>query len=321
MRRRDLIARLALAGAMPGIAVAQQPQSMRRVAILTSGANADRPIFGAFREELRRLGYIEGATIAVTIHLARGDTAWLEALAHAIVRDAPDVIVADGGPAAMALHDLTRDIPIVAIGGLEPPLRDLANSLARPSGNVTGIATYTLELGVKQVELLHELIPAARRIGATGTFTEQGRRALSDAGARLGLAIRWIDSQTTADIERDLAPAALADVEGLVVTQNATLAALSALVVAKINAAGKPAIYGEREYLESGGLATYGFDFVAEYRRLASFVDRILRGASPGLLPIERPQRLTLAINLRTAHALGITVPPSLLLRADEVVE
>jgi putative ABC transport system substrate-binding protein len=186
---------------------------------------------------------------------------------------------------------------------------------------VTGIATYPVEVGVKQIELLHELVPAARRLAATGTFTPQAREALSAAAATFGLTVRRIDCQTAADIERDLAPAALADVEGLAVTQNPALTALSALVVARINATEKPAIYGEREYLDAGGLMTYGVDFVSEYRRLAGFVDRILRGTSRGVLPIERPERLALTVNLRTARALSITIPPSLLLRANEVIE
>jgi putative ABC transport system substrate-binding protein len=322
MRRRDLIVRMVLASAMPGVAAAQHPQGIRRVAILTLGANRARPVFTAFREELQRLGYVEGRTIAIAIHLAEGNAERLDPLAQTIVRGAPDVTVADGSAAAIALRAATHDIPIVAIGGIDPLLRPLATSLARPGGNLTGISTYSVELGIKQLELLHELAPAASRIGALGTVTtQQARHALSEAGTALGLTVRWIDSQTAADVERDLAPQALADVDALVVTQSPALSALSALVVAQINACGKPAIYGEREYIDAGGLATYAIDFVVEYRRLAGFVDRILRGATPSALPIERPERLAMAINLRTARALGITVPPSLLLRADEVIE
>jgi putative ABC transport system substrate-binding protein len=291
------------------------------VAILSQGSNEARPVFTAFRAELRERGYIEGGTIAIEFHLAHGSTERLAPLAQAIARDRPEVVLADGGEAASAMHTATREIPIVAIGGIDPRQRVLVESLARPGGNVTGITTFTNELPVKQLELLIEIAPMARRIGAVGTQGAQQRHVIEESAASRGLGLRFIYGTTVADVARELAPAALADVAGLVLAQNPVLSAISALVVAQINAARKPAVYAEREYIDVGGLATYGIDFVTAFRRLADYVDRILRGANPAGMPIERPERVELAVNLRTARTLGIAIPPSVLARADEVIE
>jgi putative ABC transport system substrate-binding protein len=322
MKRRAFLAALALAGsAHADLAVAQSPRAPARIAILTLGSNPSRPVFEAFRAELRERGHVEGRDIAIEFHMAHGSLERLAALAQAIVRTSPTVVLADGGAAASAIHAATREIPIVAVGSIDPMVRALAASLARPGGNLTGIATFNVELTVKQLELLHEIVPSARRAGVVGIQTDQARRAFAQAAEARRLVVRFIASPAAADVGTALAPAALADVDGLVLSQNPALTALSGPVVERINAGGKPAVYAEREYLESGGLVTYGIDFVAIYRRLAGYVDRVLRGASPAEMPIERPERLELAVNLRTARALAITIPPSVLTRADEVIE
>jgi ABC-type uncharacterized transport system substrate-binding protein len=203
------------------------------VAILSQGSNEARPVFTAFRAELRERGYIEGGTIAIEFHLAHGSTERLAPLAQAIARDRPEVVLADGGEAASAMHTATREIPIVAIGGIDPRQRVLVESLARPGGNVTGITTFTNELPVKQLELLIEIAPMARRIGAVGTQGAQQRHVIEEAAASRGLGLRFIYGTTVADVARELAPAALADVAGLVLAQNPVLSAMSALVVAQ----------------------------------------------------------------------------------------
>jgi putative ABC transport system substrate-binding protein len=321
MRRRTLLVGIALVATAGTDNAAAQRRGVPRVAILSSGSNEARAVFEAFRAELRARGYIEGRTIAIELHLGDGSVERLAGRARAIVRDPPAVVLADDGPSVDAIYAATREIPIVAVGSIDPTLGAFAVSLARPGGNVTGITTFPAELAVKQLEILHEIVPSARRIGVLGAQRAQTRRALEEAAASYGLALRSIDVAAASDAERELAPGALVNVDGLVVARSPVSSAMSGLVVAQINAAGKPAIYGEREFVAVGGLATYGVDYVAVFRRLADYVDRILRGANPAEMPIERPERLELAVNLRTARALGITIPQALLARADQVIE
>jgi putative ABC transport system substrate-binding protein len=322
MRRRTLIAGIALAAAAGADdASAQRARGVPRVAILSSGSNEACLVFGAFRAELRSRGHAEGRTIAIEFYLGDGSVERLAALAQAIVRAPPAVVLADDGPSVDAIYAATREIPIVAVGSIDPTLGAFAVSLTRPGGNVTGVTTFPAELAVKQLEILHEIVPSARRIGVLGARRAQTRRALEEAAASYGLALRSIDVATASDAERELARGALVDVDALVVARSPVSSAMSEFVVALVNASGKPAVYGEREFVVVGGLATYGVDYVAVFRRLADYVDRILRGANSAEMPIERPERLELAVNLRTARALGITIPQALLARADEVIE
>ncbi len=323
MRRRAIIVGLTGAAALTARSVAcaqQPPQRIPRVVILSRASTEARPVFAAFRDGLRALGWIEGRNIVLEFHLAHGDAARLTALAQAIARDGADVVLADGGVAA-TIHAATRTIPIVAIGGMDVTPSILAASLARPGGNVTGIATFTNETALKQLEVLHELAPSARRIGAIASTLGQLRPALEEAASSLGLTLRFIDIANSGDVARELAPAALGDVDGLLVAASPVVAALSALVVARIDASRKPAVYAEREFIDAGGLISYGIDHSDLFRRLAGYVDRILKGANPAEMPIERPVRIQLIVNLQTARALGLTIPPVLLARADEVIE
>ncbi len=298
----------------------QPPRRIPRVAILSPGSSEARPVFAAFRDGLRALGWIEGRNIVLEFHFAHGDAARLTALAQAIARDGPAaVVLADGGAAAAAMQAATRTIPIVAIGAIDVSPGVLIASLARPGGNVTGITTFTSEVLLEQLEILHQLAPSARRIGVVGTG--QARRDLEEAASSLGLTLRFIGIANSGDVARELAPEAIGDVDGLLVAASPVLAALSALVVGRINANGKPAVYQERDFIDAGGLASYGVDFSAVFRQLAGYVDRILKGANPAEMPNERPVRIELIVNLKTARALGLTIPPVLLARADEVIE
>jgi putative tryptophan/tyrosine transport system substrate-binding protein len=216
-------------------------------------------------------------------------------------------------------HDVATFL--VAVTG-DPVALGLAVSLAHPGGNVTGIATFSTELAAKLLELLREIVPSARRIGVVNvSIGADANRALEDRAAALGVALRRLTFQTQIEAERVLSPAALGNVDGLVVPSSAPLARLSTTVVRLINAAGKPAVYAERDYIAAGGLALYGHDIDDAFRRSASVVDRVLKGANPADTPFEQPTRIALVVNLKAAKALGLTIPQSVLLRADELIQ
>ena len=297
------------------------PRRIMRIAVLSPGTSETRSVFKAFRAQLRALGYEEGRDVVLDFHLASGSER-LAALAQAIAaRNGTDLVLADGRFAAQAMVSASRTIPIVAVTG-DPVAYGFAVSLAHPGGNVTGIATLSTELGAKQLELLREVVPSARRIGVVNpSMGAPAYRVLEDRAASLGMALRRLAFQTQIDAERVLAPAALGNVDGLVVPPSALLAGLSATVVRLVNASGKPAIYAERDFIAAGGLVMYGHDLDDAFRRSASLVDRVLKGASPADTPFEQPTRVALVVNLKTAKALGITIPQLLLQRADEVIQ
>jgi putative ABC transport system substrate-binding protein len=292
-----------------------------RIAVLSPGTSETRSVFTAFRTQLRALGYEEGRDVLLEFHLASGSER-LAALAQAIAaRNGTDLVLADGRFATQAMVSASRTIPIIAVTG-DPVAFGFAVSLAHPGGNVTGIATLSTELAAKQLELLREIVPLARRIGVVNvSFSAAGYRALEDRAASLGAALRRLTFQTQVDAERVLTPAALGNVDGLVVPPSALLAGMSATVVRLINAAGKPAVYAERDFIAAGGLVMYGHDIDDAFRRSASIVDRVLKGSSPADTPFEQPTRVALVVNLKTAKALGLTIPQAVLLRADELIQ
>jgi putative ABC transport system substrate-binding protein len=320
--RRGVVTGLLGALGAAGARAQAQPQA-RRLAFLTSGANEARPAFQAFRTRLRKLGWVEGGNLALSFHLARGaGLERLQPLARTIAAAGVDAILADGRVATQAMAAETRSIPIVSIMGLDPTALGLATSLAHPGGNVTGISMFTDSLNPKRLELLRELVPSCRRVGVVyASAGEAAQRHAMDAGLALGLDMHRVFIDTLAEIDRALSPAALAGLDALAVSSDGLLDASPEPVVSHINAAGKPAIYPDRDYVEVGGLAAYGVNMADAFQRLAGFVDRILRGANPAEMPIERPDRFEFLVNLKTAKALGLAIPPPLLGRADEVIE
>jgi len=292
-----------------------------RIAVLSPGTSETRSVFTAFRTQLRALGYEEGRDVVLEFHLASGSER-LAALAQTIAAgNCTDLVLADGRYAAQAMVSVSRTIPIVAVTG-DPVALGLAVSLAHPGGNVTGIATLSTELAAKQLELLREIVPSARRIGVVDVSIGAATyRVLEDRAASLGAVLRRLTFQTQIDAERVLAPAALGNLDGLLAPPSALLARFSATVVRLVNAAGKPAVYAERDFIAAGGLVMYGHDIDDAFRRSASIVDRVLKGASPADTPFEQPTRVALVVNLKTAKALGLTIPQAVLLRADEVIQ
>ncbi|HSC63716.1 MAG TPA: ABC transporter substrate-binding protein [Caldimonas sp.] len=292
-----------------------------RIAILSPGANESRSIFTAFRRQLRALGYEEGRDVVLEFHFARGNEQ-LAALAQDIVRKGVDVVLADGRLAAKAMQAASRTVPVVAVAG-EPVLNGLAASLVRPGGNVTGVATMAVELGAKQLEFLREILPAARRIGIVDASKSPGvaYRSFEERAAALRVALRRIVIETQADAERELAPEALRDIDGLVMPANALIGGLIAPLVRLVEVARKPAIYGEKDFVAAGGLVFYGFDIDEAFRRCAGVVDRVLKGADPATTPFEQPTRIGLVVNVKAARALGLRFPYAVIARADEVIQ
>ena len=299
----------------------QRPRRIAKVAILSPGMSEARSVFTAFRSRLRELGYEEGRDVVLEFHFAKGSEG-LAALAQTIAREGADVVLADGGLAARAMHAASPTVPIVTVTS-DPVGNGLAASLARPGGNVTGVASLGPELMPKQLELLREILPSARRIGviAVSMSPETTYRAIEERAASLGVALRRIVIRTQVDAERELAPTALGDVDGFVLGPNAIIAGLSAPLVRLINAAGEPAIYGDRDFVAAGGLVFYGFDIDEAFRLCARVVDRVLKGANPATTPFEQPTRIALVLNLKSARTLGLKFPPSVIARADEVIQ
>ena len=199
----------------------------------------------------------------------------------------------------------------------------MAVSLARPGGNVTGVATMAAELVSKQLEFLREILPTARRLGVVEVSMSAGAvyRANEERAASFGVALRRIVIRTQVDAERELAPTALGDVDGLVLGSNAIIGGLSATLARLVHAAGKPAIYGDRDFVAAGGLVFFGFDIDDSFRLCASVVDRVLKGANPATTPFEQPTRIALVLNLKSARTLGLKFPPSVIARADELIQ
>ena len=323
MRRRELIAGLAaiLVTAAPG--VAQQPTKLPRVGVLTP-ADSDRiAIFEAFRQGLREHGYVEGRDIVLEFRLARGDYAALPRLAAELVTLRVDVIVTDGGIAgAKAAAAATKTIPIVMGTSGDPVAQGIVPNLARPGGNVTGFTLLPTELNVKRLELLRTAFADAAAVGVLlnpgNSASELGFRVAAAAAPPLGLTIVRIEAADPEALQA-IRPETLPG--PLLVLPDAMFWNRRREILALAAAARAPALYPEREYAEDGGLMAYGPSVPDNFRRAAGYVDRILKGADPGELPIQQPAKFEFVVNLWTGRALGLDIPVSVLARADEVIE
>jgi ABC-type uncharacterized transport system substrate-binding protein len=315
-----------VAFALPLAALGQQPANTpRRIAVLSPVRN---PLFEVFRVQLRKLGYAEGRDIWFDFRIANAHINRLPVLAEELVSEGVvDAIIAESTPAAVAASRATKTIPIIAYIAVDPVAAGLAESLARPGRNVTGISFLTEELNAKRVELFHEIFPLAKRLAAIATTASSranspgNLRALQDAARELGLTVDVITVGDPARLRRELEAASLAGFDGFILLPDIVLTAHTTEVIALLEATGKPTIYNTRMQAEAGGLISYGQDSKKSYERLASQLDQVLRGTAPNGMPFERPTKFELVINPKTAKALGLTIPPSLLARADEVIE
>ena len=312
------------AATCPIAACAQQPAKVFRIGVLSLADQTSTKIFDAFRQGLHDLGYVEGQNITIEYRLAAGDFSRLPAIAGELVRLPVDVIVVDGGTnVAQIAHDATPTIPLVGALGPDPVAAGLAASLAHPGGNITGFAGFGVELSGKRLQLLKEAFPQISRIAALSSPADpmSNRRATVAAARTLGVQLRTIEVATPDEISAGFEAAATGGAEALVVLPNAIFWNQRARIVALAAQYRTPAIYPEREYADDGGLFAYGPSVPDSFRRMAGYVDKILKGAKPGDLPVEQPTKFDLVVNTRTAKALGVTIPPTVLASVDEVVE
>jgi putative tryptophan/tyrosine transport system substrate-binding protein len=326
MRRRTLVSAF-LAGLVLCAApvLAQQPVSPR-VGILTPAESDQTPIFEAFRRGLKDLGYTEGRNIAIEFRSARGNSALLPRLAAELVALPVDIIVTDGAAAARVAQEATRRIPIVmGTSGIDPVALGLVPSLRRPGGNLTGFTLMHGQLGEKRVDLVRTLAPEAKALTVLVNPVPGSDLSVSliqSSALTVGMAVRSIEAATPEAL-RALRPGDLlaSGNPPLLVVGDAMFWNNRQTIVDLVNAARVPALYPEREYAESGGLMAYGAYVPDNFRAAAGYVHRILKGENPADLPIQEPVKVELIINLKTAKALGMEIPVSLLGRADQVIE
>jgi ABC-type uncharacterized transport system substrate-binding protein len=324
MRRRAFITLLGGVAAWPLAARAQPSGRPARVGILTHGGELANPLFDTFRQEMRRLGYVEGRTLVLEFRSAAGADR-LPELAAELVHLPVDVIVVEGTPAARAAKQATSSIPIIMGVVAEPVETGLVTNLARPDGNITGFTALTPELGTKRLGLLKEAFPNMERVGVLLNPRNPANAlelALTkQAAATLGLAVEVAEAARREAIAAALDQLQERGVSALVVLPDSVYFNEHKYIVLVVTAKRLPAIYPDRVYAEAGGMIFYGPDVRDNFRRAADYVDRILKGAKPGDLPVQQPTKFELIINVAIAKAIGVTMPSGLLARADEVIE
>jgi putative ABC transport system substrate-binding protein len=326
IRRREFIAGLGSAAAWPVLARAQQPERMRRIGVFAN-FTVDDPRSAwlmAFLQELQRLGWSEGRNIRFDIRWAGSDIEPYRAVAAELLALEPDVILALGNSVAGTLLQGTRAVPIVFVGPIDPVGGGLVASLARPGGNATGFAAPEYAFSAKWLELLKEIAPRVTRVAVLRNTSLAGAGqfgAIQNAAPSFGVELRPFDARDISEVERALPAFAREPNSGLIVTASASAFSHRATIVALAARYRLPAVYPNRAYATAGGLISYQFDQVNSFRRAAGYVDRILKGEKPADLPVQAPTKFETVINVKTAKALGLAVPQSILLRADEVIE
>jgi len=330
MKRRTFITLLGGAAAgWPQAARAQQAERVRRIGLLQGLAESDPEAQArnvAFRQALEALGWTEGRNIRIDYRFAGGDPARVQAYATELVNAAPDLIVGHSTPVAAALKQATRTIPIVLVAVNDPLGQGFVASLARPGGNITGFAFVEFTMVGKWLELLKEMAPGIRQVALvfnplTAPYYRVYLRQLGAAPATLGAELAAAPVRDEAEIEAAVAALAREPAGALIAAPDPFTNAHRGLIMALAGRHRLPAVYAFREFVAEGGLMSYGPDTIDMARRSASYVDRILKGAAPAELPVQQPIKFELAINLKTAKALGLNVPAFLQQRADEVIE
>ena len=308
--------------------LAQSPAKVPRIGVLLLGASSDNPEFlDAFRQGLRELGWVEGQNIAIAPRYAEGEPDRLATLAAEFVRLKVDVILAGNPLAVQAAQHATTELPIVMAGVGDAVSLGLVASLARPGRNLTGPSEQYADLALKWLELLKEAVPQASRVGVLTLSTlwpvqSEPWQALQQRAETMRVTLHRVEVREPSDFESAFAGMPQEHVEALLVLPHPLVLRHRTRLVALAAERHLPTIWGPfRECVDVGGLMAYGPSLRAQYRRTAYFVDKILKGAKPADLPVEQPTKFELVLNLKTAKALGITMPPSLLLLADEVIQ
>jgi putative ABC transport system substrate-binding protein len=328
VRRREVIGLLGGAAAWPLAARAQKGEPMRRIGMLLPAAPDDAEFqswVGAFLQGLAQSGWITGRNIRIETRWTKFDSEETRKYAAELVALAPDAIVATGNSTVGPLLQLTRTVPIVFPAASDPVAFGLVESLARPGGNATGFMSFEIGISAKWLELLKEIAPGVKRaavLRTLATATGPGQfGAMQAVAPSLRVELRPIDTRDAGEIERAVVAFASEPNGGLIAATAGGVLKHRELIVALAARHHLPAIYAYRSHVMSGGLMSYGTDNLDQYRRAAGYVDRILKGEKPADLPVQAPTKYELVINLKTAKALGLEVPPTLLARADEVIE
>jgi len=328
MKRRHFITLLGGAAAWPIAALPQPSHRLRRIGVLM-GLKADDPEgqarLAAFAQGLQQADWMIGQNVRIDYHWGAGNADLMRTQAAELVASAPDVILAHSSAAVAPLLQQSRTIPIVFTLVADPVGAGYVNSLANPGGNVTGFTNFEYSIGGKWLELLKEIAPNVNRVAVLReSFVASGPGqfgAIQSAAQRQGVELRPIDLQNAVDIERDITLFAQNADGGLIVTGSPAATVHRQLINTLVLRHRLPIVFNSRFYVANGGLISYGPDFVDQFRRAANYVDRILKGESPANLPVQSPTKYELVINLKTAKALGIAIPPAMLGRADDVVE
>jgi len=290
-----------------------------------SSPSLESNLVDAFREGLRQHGYVEGQNLVIKYQWAEGHEERYAGLARELVRLKPDVILTAGTPGTLAAKQATRSIPIVAASAGDPVAAGLVSSLAKPGGNVTGLSTLGPELEGKRLELFKQAVPNLSRVVALlnpdNPFTTIAWKATQSAAKILGVSLQPVEAGNLNDLDVALATIKKARPDGLIVVPDRVLLAYRAPIVQFIATNGVPGMFPFPEFAQEGGLMAYGPDYTDVFRRAATYVNKILKGAKPADLPVEEPTKFELVINMKAAKALGLTIPQSLLVRADRVIE
>jgi len=308
------------------LAARAQPKAMPVIGVLSTGSPSASwgPIMDAFRQGLSEAGYVEGQNVAIEYRWAEGHYDRLPALAADLVGRKVDLIMANSPPSALAAKNATSTIPIVFRGGPDPVRDGLVASLARPGGNLTGVITTATELTAKRLELLSELVPRARVIALLvnpNSTAERVIRDVQEAARTKGLQLHVLKARSESEIDTAFASLVQLHAGALVVGADPFLSGQREQLVALASRRAVPSIYAWREFAASGGLISYGPRLTSAFRLVGHYAGKVLKGAKPADLPIEQPTKFELVINLKTAKGLGLTIPPSLLQRADQVIE
>ena len=328
MRRRQFIKLFAgSAVAWPLVSRAQQPEQVRRIGVLIPLAADDpegKTRLAAFLQGLQQLGWADGRNVRIDIRWAGAKADDIRKHAAELAELAPDVILAHGTSTVRPLIQATRTVPIVFVNVIDPVGAALVDSLARPGGNATGFIQFEYGISGKWLELLKEIAPGVRRVAVLRDAANSGTGqfgALQSIAPSMGVELRPVNVGEASEIERTITSFARSPNGGLIQTGSSLATAHRQLIVTLAARYKLPAVYSTRFFVKGGGLISYGADFIDQYRRAAVYVDRILKGEKPADLPVQVPTKYELVINLKTAKALGITVPQGLLARADQVIE
>jgi putative ABC transport system substrate-binding protein len=329
MKRREFIKLFGSAAiAWPLSAHAQQPEQMRRIGVLLP-ATADDAVFqarlGAFLQELAILGWAIGRNMRTDVRWATANASEIRRHAAELVALKPDAILATGESTMPPLLQATRTVPIVFPTGFDPVANGYVNSLARPGGNATGFMIAEFTMGGKWLELLKEIAPSVTRVAVIRDATNPGGIAqfgvINAMASTLRVEVTPVNMPNADEIENDVAAFARSPSGGLIITGSGAAIRYRELIITLAARHKLPAIYFDRFFVADGGLISYGVDLLDQYRRAAGYIDRILKGEKPADMPVQAATKYDLAINLKTAKALSLTVPPSLLARASEVIE